>query len=427
MSKSSELYKKALNKYQNGFIDEAINICEEAMSIDMKNKAAINLKGLLYYFKGDLEGAKALWKLNYEVNNDGAARKYLQGLKEDEERLSYYTLAVASINNNDVKQAIKLLNQCEDSDYNCINVNNLLAVSYINIGQYEKASISINKVLELDFKNDIANKNKKLLVKNGISKTNFKKSSNYNGKLLLVFVFLIGAGILGTFSVKNIQKKLVSNNNNKIVNLQNINESTRTPDSKETKGQIEDKKEDMEKIETKAQVSTEVKNQVEKAEIKPEARATAETTESKETSDKNTLPSEKNINNSFYYTEKDGIKYYYYKGKNELKINRNYDSAIENFNKAYTFGESNDLYPHVVYMLGAAYDAKKEFENASKYYIEYLSKYPKGDYEQQILYRLCIINKDTNVEEAKKYANRIANEYGKSQYNNSIVKAIISS
>lgn len=74
MEKSNKLYLKALNKYQSGYIDQAIDICEESISINMKNSASINLKGLLYYLKGDIDSAKALWKLNYEVNDDEVSK-----------------------------------------------------------------------------------------------------------------------------------------------------------------------------------------------------------------------------------------------------------------------------------------------------------------------------------------------------------------
>ena len=61
MNKAKKLYEKAMKKYENGYIDEAIDICEEIMSLSMKYKPAINLKGLLYYFKGDLKCYSEFW------------------------------------------------------------------------------------------------------------------------------------------------------------------------------------------------------------------------------------------------------------------------------------------------------------------------------------------------------------------------------
>ena len=55
MDKSQKKYIKALDNYNNGYIDKAIKLCEESISINIKNSAAINLKGLLYYLNGDLD------------------------------------------------------------------------------------------------------------------------------------------------------------------------------------------------------------------------------------------------------------------------------------------------------------------------------------------------------------------------------------
>ena len=89
MDKSKKLYIKALDKYNNGYIDNAIELCEESISIDIKNAASINLKGLLCYLKGDLDSAQKLWKMNYGVNKDGVSERYLNDTGKDKEKLSF--------------------------------------------------------------------------------------------------------------------------------------------------------------------------------------------------------------------------------------------------------------------------------------------------------------------------------------------------
>lgn len=385
MDKTRKLYTRALNKYQDGLIDEAMDICEEAISISIKNNAAINLKGLLYYFKGDLESAKALWKLNYEVNDDLVARKYIKGLKEDEERFSLYTSAVALINSLKIKEAIKLLNRCKESDYNCINVSNALIACFINIGQYENAVEYVNRVLELDCKNEIANKNVKILIKNGVSKKEFKKASRNNTKLLLVLVSLIllcSIGILGKNQIKN---RFINNGESNLEASTDI-----TP--------------------TKA-ISTDT---IEVSKVTEEKTLEKATTKTESSTTKNNTPEMDN-----------GIKYYYVNGKDELLVNKNIENAIESFTKAYTYGDDKYLYPDIVYFLGVSYEQKNDLENSYKFYKEYMTKYPKGNYEAEILYRLVNIYKDSDLNKAKEYANKITNEYTDSQYNNSIVKTVV--
>lgn len=120
-----------------------------------------------------------------------------------------------------------------------------------------------------------------------------------------------------------------------------------------------------------------------------------------------------------------GIKYYYVNGKDELLVNKNIEKAIDNFNKAYAYGEDKYLYPDIVYFLGVSYEQKNDIENSYKFYREYMTKYPKGNYEAEILYRLVNIYKDKDLNKAKEYASIIANEYTNSQYNNTIIKTVI--
>nr|WP_307905908.1 hypothetical protein [Clostridium botulinum] len=210
MSKIKKLYTKAFTKYERGYIDDAIDVCEEIMSLNMKHRPSINLKGLLYYFKGDLQSASVLWKLNYEVNNDKVSKKYLDGLKEDEKIFSVYVSAIEYIRKNRFNDALDLLRKCKESDYNRINVDNNIATCYIKLGEYNKAVECVNRVLEIDVKNPIAIKNKKKLMKQGINK-NFVKPRKSNLVFISVIVILlIGVGIASkdfvAKKIKNISK-----------------------------------------------------------------------------------------------------------------------------------------------------------------------------------------------------------------------------
>jgi len=138
MDRSKKLYAIALKKYQNGYIDKALEISEECISLNLKNTAAINLKGLLLYFKGELSKAKSLWKLNYQMNKDGVASSYLENSKNDEEREILYSEAIKHIKAVNIKAGIQILNKCAESDYNSINVNNYLGTCYIKTGKYDK-------------------------------------------------------------------------------------------------------------------------------------------------------------------------------------------------------------------------------------------------------------------------------------------------
>ena len=123
MDKSTKIYRSALKKYQNGYIDKALEISEECISLNFKNSAAINLKGLLLYLKGELLNARMVWKLNYHMNKDGVAKSYLENSKKDEEREMLYKQAIIYIKQVNIIAAIEILERCAQSDYNTININ----------------------------------------------------------------------------------------------------------------------------------------------------------------------------------------------------------------------------------------------------------------------------------------------------------------
>lgn len=66
MNKSNIYYEKALNYYHKGYIDKAIELCEKSISDNIKNKAAIDLKGFLHYLKGDLKNSRACGSLIFK-------------------------------------------------------------------------------------------------------------------------------------------------------------------------------------------------------------------------------------------------------------------------------------------------------------------------------------------------------------------------
>ena len=80
MDKSGKIYVKAMSKYNDGYIDKSLALCEKSISLNITNAAALNLKGILYYLKGDLDNSKKMWDINYKRNNDKVSKKYLKDI-----------------------------------------------------------------------------------------------------------------------------------------------------------------------------------------------------------------------------------------------------------------------------------------------------------------------------------------------------------
>ncbi|AAO37014.1 hypothetical protein DP149_11170 [Clostridium tetani] len=415
MKSSKKLYLKALNEYNKGYIDRALQSCEESISINMNNSAAINLKGLLLYLKGDLKGAKALWQMNIHVNKDSVSKKYLQDSSEDNIRNNLFESALELIKEGKINNAITTLNKCRESDFNYIDVNNYLSICYISKEEYSKAKIHIDKVLGLDKKNKLAIQNNKKLYSLG-------KIKNPNNKKLIIslvsgicVISLIVISI-GTIKNKGFFKKAKStsvnlnkeNNKKDIVekkktkedkNLNNINKVNENKDNKLKDNELKDyiSKKDYEKIYIEL-------NKVDVNKI--------------------------SINEKFLYNqgkellEKEGVEYFYNKGISYLE-KKEYKKSNEYLIKSYNFGKKTWVYPHNIYMLGLCNEGLGNIEEAIKYYEIYDNNFKNNSYSDAVLYNLSILYKNIDINNSKIYGKKLIDNYPNSIYNNSNIRNIL--
>lgn len=408
MDKSRRLYARALKIYNQGCIYKAINLCEESISLDASNVAALNLKGLLYYLNGDLERAQKTWKINARVNKDSVAQKYLEDSKKDKVNLEKYINAVNAVKNLKINEALELLKMCSESDYNCINVNNYKALCYIKKGEYIKAQECIDKVLSVDKRNSMAKKNIKMLAEYDFTGKgyNFRKIGKTILAVVIIVIFIGGI----SFGVKSIiTREKIKASNDKKVNSVNVK---KTQISKEKK---KPSKENIEKF--SAGTMQEYINNKDFESMYNYFE---------KWKDKNLSGTDKElVQNAAQILSGDEAVEYFYNSGYSLINSQDYEKARSGLYKAYQFGSNNYLYPHIIYLLGLSYNSTDDKASAVKYFNEYDENFSSGDYEDAVLYDLVIIYKDTEIAKAKMYAQKLTKNYPSSIYNNSIVNSVI--
>ncbi|KZL93226.1 tetratricopeptide repeat protein [Clostridium magnum] len=410
MDKSKKLYVKALDKYNEGHIDKAIGLCEESISKDMKNSASINLKGLLCYLKGDLDSAQRLWKMNYGVNKDEVSQRYLEDTKQDKERLQLYIAALSLIKELKINEALSLLEQCEGSDFNCINVNNHIALCYIRIGEYNKALEYIEKVLEIDRNNSMSKQIMKTLRTYG-DRSLVKNHNKINFKY--VFIALIGLVILSSFFV--IYDKFIKDNKS----LNAPKESPKKVINKTDTGETKKDKVITNKEENEIFPSDKVKSDIENKNFLNLYEETAKWKE-KSISDNDKII----LSKANELLGSEGVEYFYNNGCTYMSSN-DYNNAKTYLVRAYEIGQGSYLYPHIIYMTGSAFYSSGDAESAIKYYVQYDKDFSNGNYEDTVLYNLAIIYKDIDKSTAKTYAEKLLNNYPESIYSNSIIRGLV--
>ncbi|MBW9151010.1 tetratricopeptide repeat protein [Clostridium estertheticum] len=419
MDKSGKIYVKAMNKYNDGYIDKALELCEKSIFLKSTNAAALNLKGILYYLKGDLENAKKMWDINYKRNNDKVSKKYLSDSLRDKKRLQLYIKALELIKQLNICEALETLKQCQDSDFNSINVNNNISLCYIKQGEYDKALEYINEVIKVDKKNAEAIINKETLIKYGglKRKTNYVKIGVVTVSILLsITVIFIGKKNIynikhiSTMSVQKLQSgiSLIKGNDKLVAIKKNTNldkSSTKMVGNKVQK--IQEFPREQFKVSIKnnnmEQIISYV-NRWNKADL--------------EMNDKLLMVKGEEIIKS------EGVLYFYNKGVGYIN-DKEYTKAQKYFLYALPYSKGNYLQEHILYMLAVSYKASSDFQNAVKYYELILKQFPSGSYSEEVLYNLVLINKDVDSNKAKFYAEKLVEQFPNSLYKNSIVKKIL--
>ncbi|OPD17665.1 hypothetical protein AL710_17905 [Clostridium botulinum] len=410
-AKSRKIYTKALDNFNNGNIDKALDLCEKSISMDLKNNSAINLKGLLYYLKGDLISCKNLWKMNYHTNKDTVSYKYLQDAKLDEQFLKKYANAITLIKNNDIEGAIDLLKQCEKTDFNRINVCNNLAMCYIKLGKYNNALEYYEKALSIDKNNDISINIKKELYKKGL----IKKHKCKKILIAILVISIISSISIYLFNKFNKTKNISEMKNNKITSKESKNKSN-IPKKEEAK-KTETKKQEIKK-EEKIDIQNlnnyiEKKNYIQLYNIYSNYK-----NKNLDVNSKSVLVKAEKL------LKEEGIEYFY----NTAMVNTNnkkYKESNDLLLKAYSLGNVNYLYPHIIYLLATNYEAVNNISEAIRYYEIYVNSFMKNDYGDLALYKLATLNEKVDDAKSKNYAKKLSQIYSQSMYNNSNIKRII--
>ncbi|MET7047118.1 tetratricopeptide repeat protein, partial [Clostridium botulinum] len=122
--------------------------------------------------------------------------------------------------------------------------------------------------------------------------------------------------------------------------------------------------------------------------------------------------------------KEEGVEYFY----NTAMVNTNskkYKESNDFLLKAYSLGNVNYLYPHIIYLLAINYEALNNISEAIRYYEIYVNSFMKNDYGDLALYKLATLNEKIDDAKSKNYAKKLSQIYPQSMYNNSNIKRII--
>lgn len=417
--KAKRAYNKAMDYYEKGKINKALEICEDVLSEGLDNPAVLNFKGLLLYQKGNLTEAITAWKINRDLNNDDIAKNYIKDAMADERRLDLYKQAEKALRQLKVDMALDLFNRCSESDFNAIKVNTGIAMCYQKKGDLYKAKEYVDKALSIDKNAITAKMVGKELKEDGIYLESENSSKGFLIAItILVLVVAIFAG--GYLIISKAKEK----------NLVNNIEETKNNEVLEEKSSIADKNKE--------------------ADVQEDAQVNTETTSKEEPFDKEKLKTLiannnldgvyeqiKNVKEESLSSEEDkvykqavnlmkneGISKFYADGLRYFNQS-NYSEARISFDKAYTYREGSSIKEHILFYRASNSLKEENRQTALGQYEEYYKQYPKGVYVEETLYELALLCKNVDKEKSKAYANALINNFPNSIYINDNLLSIV--
>ena len=153
-------YDRASARDLSGAIESLL----QALRYNKRNVPARNLLGLIYYEMGEAVQAMSEWvmSINYQQENN-LATKYLKELKKDPARLESVdqlarklNMAIQYAHSEDYDLSILQLKSALSDNPHFVKGYLLLALLYIGTDNYEKARVTLRRVLKIDKANSLA-------------------------------------------------------------------------------------------------------------------------------------------------------------------------------------------------------------------------------------------------------------------------------
>ena len=142
----------------------AVEYLKKCLNLNKYHIDARNLLGLIYYEMGEAVQAMSEWvmSINYQQENN-LATKYLKELKKDPARLESvdqlarkFNMAIQYAHSEDYDLSILQLKSALSDNPHFVKGYLLLALLYIGTDNYEKARVTLRRVLKIDKANSLA-------------------------------------------------------------------------------------------------------------------------------------------------------------------------------------------------------------------------------------------------------------------------------
>jgi len=355
----------ALEKIQEHNLSAALEILLEAVDYEQTNIRLINLLADCYYYLGELDRAEACWEEVLSLNPRNQEAKNKLGCFKTPSFQSWikrYKDAIYYIEQKDYVAALKSLRELMEENDGFVSIYQFLGLCYMACSEPEQAMIVWKKGLELDTSNEMLSRYLQIIPEGGeempddlekqkeLPESQIKSSLHFPihkvagaAAAVLCMALLVKGGMMVQYdsTINNIQEE-------SLAAVIELNES----------------------------------------EIVQEKTAVI--------SSNMLMAEEDGKGGSDYDLERE--EFYYHEGY-QAYLDGNLNKARTNLNMVVSMNAGDYLNREALYYLARTYYIQNEYEQAEKYYLQYLDEFPGSNYYDDTLFYLGAIYNATGEKE----------------------------
>jgi TolA-binding protein len=388
-------YTRALYLYNMGFLDQALSYFLRTISITYNYPEAFNISGLILMYKGRFNEGASLFSINASYNKDEDSKRFLKEIIELNTCIDRFNTAADMVNQNRNKEAAAILEKLRKQGFCTQDMDILLCLLYYVDGKHSKCR---------DLLASIYNADKGCLFYYEMQNLAGKRKTGGRAATYAVLVILAALNLYTGYRLLKAPARVVEKEVVKYVEAKQ--------DTQNVKQESNNKDGNLQKLMNLQQYMS--------------SGDYLNFAKEKDKLDYNSLD-EKNkklCDGLFEKFNKNAQLNLYNSGLSFFK-NKKYDKSAEYLAYAYKSNNGSYLDQHVIFFLGQSlyYLNNDDF---TKYFDEYLNKYKNDSYTADAAYYMALYyyNKG-DIDNAKKYAKIISEDYKDSIYNNGRVKEIM--
>ena len=360
MEELLQYYREGMKYFAGGNLDKALSYLKIAAAEGIDRPEVNDAIALTLIYKGDFEEAYKIFLDSSKKFGEGISKRYLSGINELNDCIEKHNLSIDLINQGKYDEALDHLLFIRNTGFRTINDDILICLLYCIRKEYNNCKEVLEEIHSINKEEIFYYK-----MRSYLDKKSYSKLKLYVASIAAIIIF-----------------------SSIIIWRPNSNNSYKAQEKSISVKQVAAANNNGNNTDLNYKILSNLANDIMKEDLYDFA-----------INDKNLDVSKldeesKKLYNQLETNYKNKAEVYFYKNGSELYKNGNYKKAYEYLLIANDNMKGDYLDEHIIFYL--AKSAKGSDNGGVKYYKEYVNKYPKGCYREEVLYDLAMLNYQNN-------------------------------